>query len=149
MSKSMTKPLATQFIIADGARARWVKRSTHADDFVTERELASEPEPRGAEPAGGAFVSASGRPYFAARANVAPRRNHLRFVEQLTDAINAGIAQGGVERLAIVAPARMLSEISRGLSAPARARLAKTLAKNLAKTPDHQLMEWLRPMEAD
>ena len=54
-----------------------------------------------------------------------------------------------MHRLAIVAPARVLAQIVRRLSPAAHAKLAKTLARDLTKTPDHKLKAWLKPLESD
>jgi hypothetical protein len=154
VSHFVPRPLATQFIITDGSRARWVSRSEAADDFITVKALAAEPAPHDEPPSGMAFDSSTGRPSTVGGAqrggaNQVARRHRLQFMEQVTDAINAEVAQGDVARLAIVAPTRMLAEICQRLSIEARAKLAKTLARDLTKTPDHRLTAWLSPMEMD
>ena len=154
VSHPLPRPLATQFIITDGSRARWVSRSETADDFITVKAIAAEPAPRDESPSGLAFESSSSRSFTvggASRggANQAARRDRQEFAEQVAGAINADVAEGGVVRLAIVAPARMLDEICQRLSIEARAKLAKTLARDLTKTPDHRLAAWLRPMEME
>jgi protein required for attachment to host cells len=119
----MTKPLRTQFIVADGAHARWVRRTEGADDFATVRELKAHAHAGGDE------------------------HEHAAFARQVADAINADAKAGHDDRLVLIALARTLTAISEGLSPAARAKLHCTLAKDLAKTADHALGDWLRPME--
>jgi len=139
------KPLRTQFVIADGAHARWVKRVGEADDFVTGRELAADPEPDGGRR--GVFESTSGRAFSVQERGSAARTHRAAFARQIAEAINSEAATGQLERLAVVAPARTLAAITQHLSAAARAKLFKTLAKDLSKTPDHELASWLRSLE--
>jgi protein required for attachment to host cells len=137
----MTSHLTTQFVIADGARARWVRRSETADDFVTSRET------KAARRAGGeAFEGATGR-RSAVETLGAAHQHGEAFAREVADEINAEAAKGAFERLAIVAPARTLSAITERLTNVARALLVKTLAKDLSKTPDHEIGTWLRPLE--
>jgi protein required for attachment to host cells len=133
-------------VIADGARARWVKRSDHADDFITVRELKAEPQPHG-EPDGVAFAGPGGQRFNIGEKADAVQRRKLHFAEQLADAINAETVAGGIERLAVIAPARMLGAIRQRLCPEANARLVQTLNKDLTKTPDHELGSWLRRLE--
>ena len=142
----MTNHPRIQFVVADGARARWVRRSETADDFVTINESKAEPKD-GGEPQGVVFTGTSGR-----RANVAERQGAVRehreaFAREVADEINTRAAEGAFERLAIVAPARTLNAITEHLTTAASALLVKTLAKDLSKTPDHEIGTWLRPME--
>jgi len=128
----MLKPLRTRFVIADGARARWVRRSEGVDDFTTTREIAAAERPAGAP--GGVVFESGGQ-----RFNIEPRQSAAEA------SINAEAED--FDRLAVVAPARVLNAIRDGLSAAAGAKLARTLAKDLTKTPDHELGAWLRPLE--
>ena len=130
----MTKPLRIQFIVADGAHARWVKRAEAADDFVTIHELKAHAPSEHAHDAGG-------------HDNAGRDREHAVFARRVAEAINEEARAGHDDRFALIAPTRMLAAIREHLSGPARARLFRTLAKDLAKTPDHTLGEWLRPLE--
>ena len=142
----MTKPLRTQFVIADGSRARWVRRSDHANDFVTTRDVEAEERPDG-EPQGVVFEGSTRQRFSIPESNQAVLEHRARFARQLAEEINAAAAQDQFDRLVVVAPGRTLSEITRRLSQPATTRLARTLTKDLTKTPDHELMTWLRPLE--
>jgi protein required for attachment to host cells len=138
--------LKTQFVIADGSRARWVNRSDRADDFVTSMELKAEHVHHG-EPTGVVFESSSGQRFNLEERSQAERRHHIRFAEDVAESINAAAAKGELSRLAIVAGPRMLNAISQRLSVKAKAKLASTLPKDLTKTPDHELGRWLKPLE--
>jgi protein required for attachment to host cells len=142
----MTKHLKIQFVIADGARARWVRRSENADDFVTSKETKAEPRATG-HPEGVVFEGTMGRRFTVEESQGAARQHREAFAREVADTINAEAAEGAFERLAIVAPARTLSAITHHLTKIASALLVKTLAKDLSKTPDHEIGAWLRPLE--
>jgi protein required for attachment to host cells len=142
----MTKPLRTQFVIADGGRARWVSRSAEADVFVTSKQLAAEPRPEGG-PQGVVFESSAGQRFSVEERDSAVRAHRMHFAQTVADEINTEAARQAFDRLAVVAPARVLSAIRQRLSGLASARLARTLAKDLTKTPDHELGTWLRSLE--
>lgn len=142
----MPKPYKIQFVIADGARARWVTRSDHADDFVTDSEIKVEPRAAG-HPEGVVFEGVAGRRFGVQERDDAARLHHERFAQDIADLINSQAAAQAFDRLAVVAPARLLNAIRERLSAAASERLVKTLAKDLTKTPDHELGAWLRRLE--
>lgn len=134
-----------QFVIADGSRARWVRRSDRADDFVTVREMKAEP-PTPGEPDGVVFGS-SGQRFNVSEKDAATQRLRTRFAEDVAEALNAGAGQDPSGQIVVVAPQRMLQAIQERLSGPVRSRVIHTLAKDLTKTPDHELRRWLEPLE--
>lgn len=143
----MTAHLKTEFVIADGSHARWVRRSERAqDDFATVREL-SAGHRQGGHPLGVVFEGSSGQRFSVEEADEAVRRHAEAFAREVAEQINREAEAGGFERLAIVAPAHTLSAITAHLGAAAKARLVNTLAKDLVKTPDHELGGWLRSLE--
>jgi protein required for attachment to host cells len=141
----MTRDLRTDFLIVDNARARWVRRSETADDdFVTVDELHADPLPP-IHPQGVVFESGGGR--FSVEQNRGAVQNRrYGFARKVAETINARVARGELERLSIVAPARTLQAIRRELTPQACAKLANVLAKDLTKTPDHDLKAWLNPL---
>lgn len=142
----MTAHLKIQFVVADGARARWVTRSETADDFKTASELHAKPRDTG-EPQGAVFDSSTGRPSAVVARADAVRHHDEAFAREIADALNAQAAAGAFEQLALVAPSHTLNAITEHLNTGAKAKLVKTLAKDLTKTPDHELGDWLRPLE--
>jgi protein required for attachment to host cells len=126
----------TQFVIADGGHARWVRRAGEnntgeASYITTTEQTASFRAPEASE--GKSFAS----------------RVEEDFANELAEAINARATPGGFDRLVLVAPAPFLSDLRRRLSTTANAKIAHTLAKDLTNTPDHQLAGWLQTLELD
>jgi len=142
----MTAHLKIQFVVADGARARWVTRSEAADDFKTTSELHAKPHSAG-HPQGAVFDSSTGRPSAVEPRADAVRHHDEAFAREIADALNTQAAAGAFERLALVAPSHTLNAITEHLNTGAKAKLVKTLAKDLSKTPDHELGAWLRTLE--
>ncbi len=141
----MSKPLRTQFVIADAARARWVRRSDNGEDFVTIKELKAD---RGEPKAPVAPLAGSGGRRTGLReARAAARHKRERFAAEVSHVLDQEAASGAYLRLAVVAPARTLSAICNHLSITARARLAASLSKDLTKVADHELAHWLTPLE--
>lgn len=134
-----------QFVIADGSRARWVRRSERAEDFVTVRELKAQP-PTPGEPDGVVF-GPSGQRFNVGEKDAAMQRLRTRFAEDLAEALDAEAGMDPAGRFVVVAPERMLQAIKARLSGPVRSRIVHTLAKDLTKTPDHELGRWLEPLE--
>lgn len=143
----MTKPLRTEFVIADGMRARWVERSRTANDFVTVHELTAQPQPAG-HPQGVVFEGGSGQRFTTGpHGHDTQHKEADRFAHEVAQVINARVAKDGSERIALVAPPRMLNEIRSHLSTSAGACVAQTLAKDLTHMRDHELGAWLRSLE--
>jgi protein required for attachment to host cells len=141
----MPPALRTEFLVADNAHARWVRRSTGGADFATVQELHADPAPP-AEPQGVVFESGGGR-FNVEEGRRAVERRRYRFSGVLAEAINARAAKDEFDRLCLVAPARTLAEIRRQLTPEASRKLVHTLAKDLTKTPDHALRTWLGALE--
>jgi protein required for attachment to host cells len=137
--------LRTDFLVADNARARWVRRSGPAGDYATVQELhaAAAPPPH---PQGVAFESGGARFNIEERRGAVQQRRY-HFAETLADVINARAARGEFERLCLVAPARTAAAIRKRLTREAEAVVIPGLAKDLTKTPDHALSDWLRDLE--
>ena len=142
----MTHHLATQFILADGSRARWVKRSEGGEDFVTVREVAADAPAERRHGPGGTVQSPTGRAFDVGHSDDAAKHRGV-FAAQLAEQINHDVQNNRAARMVIVAPARMLGEIKSHLTDIGRATLAGTLARDLTKIPDHELKTWLEPLE--
>lgn len=145
----MTKPLRTQFVIADSGRARWVRRSDQSHDFVTMRELKAE-RPVGDVQDPGVMISGLyGRRTGLRDTGLSINKARDEFAAEIAAALEAEAERGEFERLAVVAPVRTLNAIRKHLSGAAGKAMAASLAKDLTKTPDHELGGWLEPLEFD
>ena len=121
----MTKPLRIEFVVADGDHARWVRRAETADDFVTVREIKAHAHSGG-------------------HAHGDHDHHAAAFARTVADAINAEAQAGREDRLALVAPARMMGALRADLSGPARALVVHEIDKDLTKVGNHDLDAWLR-----
>ena len=68
-----------------------------------------------------------------------------RFVQKLADTLDDAYDQGAFRRLVIAAPERSIGEFRKLASAKLRALVMHEVPKDLAKYPDHELDERLRP----
>lgn len=135
----------TDFLLADNAHARWVRRGDTQGDFVTVQEMHVE-RARPSHALGVVFGSGGARFSVEEKRQSVARRRY-RFAETVAGAINAREAAGDLHRLCVVAPVRTLAAIRRQLTPAAESRLAHVLAKDLIKTPDHRLGDWLTALE--
>jgi protein required for attachment to host cells len=136
------------FVLADGARARLVQRSADTGAFVTVREIDGGGEIEAtrawakSHPPGRSMESSTGR-----RAGVGSEDPY----RQVKEAFMATVASAAKEMAAtregvvLVAPERLLpvlrGEFDHG------PKVINVLAKDLTKTPDHELPNWLNALE--
>jgi len=141
-------------VVADGEHARFVRaapdhalNTESAVDSASAHKRSSE---LGSDRPGAAFHSDS-----TAHHGVAPRQDpqaleKRKFAHLVAAMVNAEAAAGSFETLLLVAPAHALAELRETLSADAAGRVVGTLAKDLMKTPDHELQphlkEWVFPV---
>ena len=135
------------YVIADGGRARFVARDDNgafrtvlsfvaADLHRPSRELGLDRPAR---------VKESASP---ARHAVEPRRDlHAAakedFVKLVAEQIEAEHRDGQFDKLVLVAPPGVLTELKKALSKPIAKIVASDLQKDLTKIPDHDLTEHL------
>ncbi|MFI4935898.1 MAG: host attachment protein [Caulobacterales bacterium] len=138
----MPKSPKTRFLIASGARARWVEHMPDLPDPVTIGELKPRfsHQPKG--PVQVSFESASRMRNGPERSGEAARRL-ADFAAQIADEVNREEAAGEFERLALVAPPRLLKAIRERLSHAARTKVCMELPRDLTKHPNHELHTWL------
>jgi protein required for attachment to host cells len=65
--------------------------------------------------------------------------------QHIANRLNAAAAQGAFDELVIVAPPHTMNGIRDHLNSTTAPTVAGTLAKDLVKTPDHELWPHLRP----
>jgi len=135
------------YVIADGGRARFVERDDRGAYRTVLSFVASELHERSQDlgldrPA---RVKESASP---ARHAVAPRRDLHEaakedFVKLVAEQLDAEHGRGQFEKLVLVAPRGVLTELKQKLSKPMAKLLAGDLQKDLTKVPDHALVEHL------
>ena len=144
------------YVLTDGGRARLVERSPSSGDFVTieeidnqaalrqlRRELRASPPVR-TQNSQGEMRHGVGKEDFLRPAKEA-------FVAQVADRALARARAGDFEAVVLAAPSRLASPLRERLTG--HVRIAAVLRKDLTKTRDHELGEWLNqasflPMEA-
>jgi len=143
------KPIKILYVIADGGRARFVERDengafrtiasfTSAEAHQRSHDLGLDRPARVKESAN------------AARHAVEPRRDlHVAakedFVKHVAGEIDAEHGRKSFDKLVLVAPARVLTELKEELSKAMAKLAADSLQKDLTKVPDHDLAEHLVP----
>jgi protein required for attachment to host cells len=95
------------------------------------------------------FEGSSGRPTALRDPQDAVRKAREGFAAEIAAELEAQARRGEFQRLAVIAPSHTLEAIRKHLAGPAAEALAASLAKDLTKTPDHELKAWLEPLEAD
>ena len=135
------------YVIADGGRARFVERDENGafrtvSSFVSTELHKSSHELGLDRPA---RVKESATP---TRHAIEPRRDlHTAakedFVKLVAEELEAGRERGEFDRLVLVAPARVLSQLKAELGKPVAEVVASELQKDLTKVPDHDLTEHL------
>ncbi len=142
---SRTHTAAICILIADGEHARLIRpdangvlvSTRHFDSaamHLDTHDLVSDRQGRSYESGASAHHAIEPRhdPHALAKA---------RFARSLGKALNTEVAQGGVDRLILVAPSHSLAEIEATLDTAATALVVGRLAKDLVKTPDDALWE--------
>jgi len=136
------------FLIADGEHARFV--AADADNVLrTVRSFDSASAHLASHDLGS---DRPGRDYESATTGshgVAPRHDphqleKTKFAHFVAGEAGVVAGEGGFDRLVLVAPAHCLNDIEAALDARTAAMVTGRLAKDLVKTPDHELSPHLR-----
>ncbi|MBS0297102.1 MAG: host attachment protein [Proteobacteria bacterium] len=145
----MPKTLKLLFVLADGGRARFVMRSG-AGDYAVVKALDGTPAltaaraaSRGATP-GVVFESATAAPHGLRPKGVVQQAKAV-FAAEVAGAAEREARRQGAAGLVLVAPARTLSLLRTHLGAASP--VLASLAKDLGKTPAHELGRWLNSLE--
>ena len=150
----MLPPRKLCFVIADGGHARFLRpaadNALHTFDTIDSSTVHRRDHDLVSDRAGRAFESGS-----PTRHAFTPRHDphdmaKERFTHSVARRINETSAADVFNELVIVAPANLLKELIDDLDAPTRPKLLGSLAKDLVKTPDHELWphlkEWVGPV---
>jgi len=142
------------FVIADGGHARFVRpapdNALHTFEAVDSMTVHKKDQDLVSDRPGRSFESGS-----IARHAYTPRTDPHetakdRFAHTVAGKVNEEAAAGVFNELVVVAPAHVLSELTGAFDLPTKAMVLGSLAKDLVKTPDHELWphlkEWVRPV---
>ncbi len=138
------------YLLADGAHARFVEQSPETHAFVTlsqmdgSRRLETLRVEQRDEQAGRSFESSGSARHGVGRDDDVYRRAKEAFVAQAAAALGDVLSAHPADGVVLVAPARLLHVLRAGL--PAGAKVVAELGKDLTKTPDHELGQWLQPL---
>jgi protein required for attachment to host cells len=136
----MAKRRITWFVLADGSRARFVRRRAEGVGY----EIAAEYEsPEAHLPTRDIVSDRPGRVQESAnRAHhgVEPRHDaHLArkeaFVRRIAGELNAASAKGAFDELVLFAAPRSIATLREGLDEATRGKITAEIAKDLTKTP--------------
>jgi protein required for attachment to host cells len=143
------------FVIADGGHARFVRPASdnalHTFEAVDSSTVHKRDHDLVSDRPGRAFESGTiGRHAYSPRTDPHElAKDH--FAHAVARRVNAASAASAFNELVIVAPAHVLSELTDALDGPTKAKLLGSLAKDLVKTPDHELWPhvkaWVRPVQ--
>ena len=142
------------FVITDGGHARFVQPASdnalHTFEAIDSTDVHKRDHDLVADRSGRTFESGT-----TARHAFSPRHDPHemakdRFSHSVARRINEDSAAEVFNEFVLVAPSHVLSELTGALDTTTRAKLRGTLAKDLVKTPDHELWphlkEWVRPV---
>ena len=142
------------FVIADGGHARFVRpapdNALHTFEAVDSTTVHKKDHDLVSDRPGRSFESGTtGRHAYSPRTDPHDLAKD-RFAQSVARRINEDAAADVFNELVLVAPAHVLSELTDALELPGTVKLLGNLAKDLVKTPDHELWphlkEWVRPV---
>jgi protein required for attachment to host cells len=143
----MRKKQKLWYVIADGGKARFVERDKKGvfrtvASFVS-TELHDRTSDLGRDKPPRAHESAT-----ATRHAIEPRRDlkeaaKADFVKLVAEQIDAEHGRGQFDRIMLVAPPGVLTELKENLSRPIAGLVVDDLQKDLTNIPDHQLADHL------
>ncbi len=153
----MPKDRKLLIVIADGAHVRFVRpaddNALHTEAGADSASAHQRSSDLGSDHPGGSFHSDS-----SAHHAMTPRHDpHTlekeKFAKLVADQLNAAASRDEFHELVVVAPAHTLHGIQEELNTTTKALVVGTLAKDLVKTPDHELWphvrEWVRPVHRE
>jgi protein required for attachment to host cells len=139
------KPVRTWILIADAGRARVLqnlgpgKGTTAVDGLASESALPSSTNEIVADRQGRSFESA-GSTRHPLEPRTDPREQMKRnYLEMLADQIDGKLQAGAFDRLVVVAPPQALGVLRGAFTDRVKQAVSGEVAKDLTKTPDHDL----------
>jgi len=141
----------TLYLLTDGGRARFVERSRETRDFVTISEIDGRgrldtlrAELRSSAP-GRSLQSGTPARHAIGREG-AFRQAKEAFVEEMADRAAELCRKGQFQAVFIAAPGRLIAPLRRRLES--QAQIAGVVEKDLTKSPDAALGQWLGHLAA-
>ena len=141
------KKMKLWYVIADGGRARFVARDDNGVFRTVLSFVAADLHKRSSDLGRDrpARVKESAAP---ARHAIEPRRDlheaaKEEFVKLVAEQLDGEHERGQFDKLVLVAPPGVLTELKKALSKPIAKLVANDLQKDLTKIPDHDLVEHL------
>lgn len=136
-------------VVADGEHARVVSPTVSAGQFATRQAVDSAQAHQQSSDLGSDRPGRVNESVGGARHAVAPRSDPHRkakheFAVAVAHQVNAEVAQGGIDRIVLVAPDHALRALRAALSLQAAELVVGELAKDLTKVPDGELGGHLR-----
>ena len=134
------------YVLADGAHARFVERLAETHDYKTMRTLDGSRrldqlrEEQRDESAGRSFESANSARH-AVGVEDPYRKVKNDFVAGVAEQLNETLKHGDWEGVVLAAPDRLLGVLRDSVSK--HITIVGEVAKDLIKTPDHELGQWL------
>jgi protein required for attachment to host cells len=137
------------YIIADGGRARFVERDEQGAYRTVVSLVAADMHKRSSD-LGQDRPARAQESSSPTRHAIQPRRDLHEaakedFVKLVAEEIEAEHGRDQFDRLVLIAPPRVLTELKQKLSKPIAKIVVKDLQKDLTKVPDHDLTEHLLP----
>lgn len=151
----MPQDLSLCFVIADGGHARFVRPASdnalHTFEAVDSTTVHKKDHDLVSDRPGRSFESGTtGRHSYSPRTDPHEMAKD-RFAQAVARRVNEDSAADVFKELVVVAPPHVLSELMDALDVPTKAKLLGSLAKDLVKTPDHELWphlkEWVGPVQ--
>ncbi len=135
------------YVIADGGRARFVARDEEGAFRTVQSFVAAQLHQRSRD-LGLDRPARVGESASPARHAIEPRRDLKEaakedFIRIVAEEIEAGHGRGQFDKLVLVAPTGVLTELKNALSKPIAKLVASDLQKDLTKVPDHELTDHL------
>lgn len=142
----MPRPPTLLYLIADGGTARFVERVAETGAYVTRKtldgraHLAELHEEARAEGPGRSMESANSARHAVGREDVRERAK-ADFARHAAAAVKQEIAARPCDGIVLAAPSRLLSVFRAQFDDGCP--VVRSIAKDLTKTPDHELGRWL------
>jgi protein required for attachment to host cells len=142
------------FVIADGGHARFVRPASdnalQTFEAVDSTDVHKRDQDLVSDRPGRAFESGTAGRHAYSQRHDPHEMAKDRFTHSVARRLNEHSAADAFNELVLVAPSHVLSELTDALDTTTGAKLLGTLAKDLVKTPDHELWphlkEWVRPV---